>query len=171
MNAANRDLVRALAAGLVIAAAVALTFALKLPGLILALALAAAVLTLAHRVDVSPEVASLRASLAISRDDIAETLSLFDDLLTGTSTDAIAARTLYFPALADMGTTDPVIQDFHLRAEAARRFIARVDTLLASPDLDRPQLERLVAVADERALSLVASWQDARRVAREIGPG
>ena len=87
------------------------------------------------------------------------------------SAEAIADRTLHVPALADRGTTNPVIQDFHLRADAARRFLQRVDGLLASNDLDRPQLERLIAVADERADSLAASWQDARRAAREIGPG
>lgn len=156
---------------LLIVAAIALAVTLKGPGVLLALVLGAAALAWSRRAHADLEVASLRASLRIALGDVNETLELFDDLRTGMSADAIADRTLHFPALADRGTANPVIQDFHLRADSARRFVARVDAALASDDLDRAQLERLIAVADERALQLAASWQDARRAAREIGPG
>ncbi|MCT1612949.1 hypothetical protein [Corynebacterium sanguinis] len=171
MSSARRDFWQAIGMGLLIVAFALLVLWLKVAGLLLALAILGALIVLMQRYDTTPEVASLRASLAIARDDIAETLALYDDLLTGMSAEAIADRTLHVPALADRGTTNPVIQDFHLRADAARRFLQRVDGLLASNDLDRPQLERLIAVADERADNLAASWQDARRAAREIGPG
>lgn len=171
MNPARRDVVQAVGMGLLIAGFALLVLWLKVAGVILSIVIVAALLILLRRYDTTPEQASLKASLAIARDDIADTLAQFDELCTGTSADAIADRTLYFPALADRSTANPVIQDFHLRADAARRFVERIDALLTGRDLDRPQLERLIAVADERALNLSASWQDARRAAREIGPG
>ena len=170
MSAARRDIWQAIGMSVLIASFALLVLWLKMAGVILALAILGALIVLLPRYDTPPEVVALRDSLAIARDDIAETLSLYDDLRTGMSAEAIADRTLYFPALADRGTTHPAIQDFHLRADAARRFIQRVDALLASNELDRTQLERLISIADERAASLAASWQEARRAAREIGP-
>ena len=45
-----------------------------------------------------------------------------------------------------------------------------VDTYLQSPDLERVHLEKLIRIADERALELEDAWVAARNAAREIGP-
>ena len=81
--------------GLLIAAFALLVLWLKVAGLLLALTILGALIVLMQRYDTTPEVESLRASLAIARDDIAETLALYDDLLTGMSAEAIADRTLH----------------------------------------------------------------------------
>ena len=73
-------------------------------------------------------------------------------------------------AWANGDVSHHAISEFLLRSSSARRFIARIDGYLESPDIDRYQLERLIAVADERALELAESWDDARRAARQLGP-
>ncbi|WKD57510.1 hypothetical protein CAPI_04760 [Corynebacterium capitovis DSM 44611] len=169
MGSSRRDLSWALGAAFILACAGVLVTALRLPGFVLALLLLLGFATLRTRMGADPEVAALRASLGIARDDIADVLAEFDELLHGLTPEAVADRTLHFPALADPSTTNPVIQDFHLRAAAAQRFVARIDAHCASHDLDRGKLEKLIAIADERALALAASWKDARRAARELG--
>lgn len=171
MDSSRRDLARALIAAALIAAVIALIITLKGPGLVLSVVLVGAATVYVRRILGDPETSSLRASLAIARDDISDVLAQYDTLLHGLTTEAVAERTLHYPALADPGTTNPVIQDFQLRAAAARRFVSRVDTRLADGDLDRAQLERLIAIADERALALASSWREARRAAKELGPG
>lgn len=170
MKSSDRDLSRALAGALVLAAVVLLVVVLKLPGFFLSVALIAAVVMIGRRYQLSPEVESMQASLRLARDDIAEILASFDDLQHGASAAAVADRTLHFPALANPDMSVPAINEFLLRASSARRFIARVDSYLDSPVVDRPQLERLISVADQRAFELQVAWDEARRAAREIGP-
>ncbi|WJY68240.1 hypothetical protein [Corynebacterium auris] len=170
MDSSKRDLLRALGIGVIIAVCLVLVATLRGAGIILAVVVVACGLVYMRRSLNDPETASLQASLTIARDDIADILAQYDTLLHGAAPEAIAERTFYFPALADPGCEHPTIQDFQLRASAARRFVARVDTHLTAGDLDRAQLHRLIAVADERALELATAWRDARRAAREIGP-
>jgi len=170
VDSPRRDLTRALGTGFLLAAAVLLVITLRVPGIMLAIVLVAVMYAVLHRYDTDPEASALTSSLRIVRDDIGDILARYDTFLHGPDPDAIAERTLYYPALADPGTTHPAIQDFQLRAAAARRFIARVDARLAQGDLDRAQLEHLITIADERAFALDTAWRDARRAARELGP-
>lgn len=117
-----------------------------------------------------PEIEALKASLRVARDDIAQVVAEYENLLTGMTTDAIADRTLHYPALADPRTGIPEIEDFHLRLGSARRFVGRVDKHLLDDDLDRHSLERMLSIADQRASDLAESWTDARRAARKNGP-
>ena len=90
--------------------------------------------------------------------------------MTGTSADALADRTLNYPALANGASTNAAIEDFHLRLGSSRRFLARVDAHLANNDLDRHALERMISIADQRAADLAEAWTAARKAARELGP-
>lgn len=170
MSSSNRDLSRALAGALVLAASVVLILTLKLPGLLLAVLLAAGVVLFFRRLHADPEVAAMRSSLTLARDDIAEILDAYEQLQNGATAADIADRTLHFPALANPDMTVPAVNEFLLRASSARRFVARVDSYLESPATDRVQLEKLIGVADQRAFELQSAWDDARRAAKEIGP-
>lgn len=117
----------------------------------------------------NPETDALRASLRVARDDIAQVIGEYEELMTGTSADALADRTLNYPALAN-GSTNAAIEDFHLRLGSSRRFLARVDAHLANNDLDRHALERMISIADQRAADLAEAWTAARKAARELGP-
>ncbi|MEX3503843.1 hypothetical protein [Corynebacterium sp. LK2510] len=171
MDSSGRDLSRALGAGLLIAAAIVLVITLRVPGIVVAVLLAAGVFALLRRYNSDPELASLTASLEIARDDIADILAQFDDLEAGLGTDALAQRTLYMPALTDPYTTHPDIQEFRALASSARRFVSRIDARISEGTMSRAQLERLIAVADERAQALDSAWNNAKRAARELGPG
>lgn len=123
-----------------------------------------------NRATPNPEIESLRASLRVARDDIEQVIGEYDELLSGTSTDAIADRTLNYPALVSNDFAHPDIEDFHLRLGSSRRFLSRVDAHLVSDDLDRHALEKMINIADQRAADLAESWTAARRAAREAGP-
>lgn len=170
MNSSHRDLSRALAGALVLAAAVVLILTLKLPGLLLSVLLGVCVVVFARQHQSNPEIAALRSSLKLIRDDIAEVLDAYDQLLHGATAADIADRTLHFPALANPDMSVPAINEFLLRASSARRFLARVDSYLESSTTDRMQLEKIITVADERAFELQSAWDDARRAAKNIGP-
>ena len=170
MDPSRKDLLQALYGALVLALAILLVVFFRLPGLIIAILLVVFGVAVHRRYNINPEVASLKASLRIARDDMAEILQSYEDLQHGTSTQAVADRTLNYPALANGDVSHHAISEFLLRSSSARRFIARIDGYLESPDIDRYQLERLISVADERALELSESWDDARRAARQIGP-
>lgn len=170
MNSPDRDLSRALAGALVLAAAVVLILTLKLPGVLLSVLLGTCVVIFSRGHRTNPEIAALRRSLQFARDDIAEVLDAYDQLLHGPTAADIADRTLHFPALANPDMSVPAINEFLLRASSARRFLSRVDSYLESSTTDRLQLEKIISIADERALELQTAWDDARRAAREIGP-
>lgn len=171
MDSSRRDLFRAFGTAAMVVIVMALVLTLRAPGVVLSVAVVAGSLAYMRRFVADPETDSLRASLAIARDDLNDVVAQYDTLLHGMSPEAVAERTLHFPALADPGALHPVIQDFQIHASAARRFISRLDARLADRNLDRAQLERLIAIADERALRLSESWRAARRVAKELGPG
>ena len=170
MDPSRRDLLRALYGALILALAILLVVFFRLPGLLIAALLIVFGAAVHRRYDTSPEIASLKASLRIARDDMAEILQSYDDLQHGTSTQSVADRTLNYPALAQGDVSHHAISEFLLRTSSARRFIARIDGYLESPDIDRIQLEKLIGIADERAMELAESWDDARRAARQIGP-
>lgn len=141
------------------------------PGAIIAAALAVVTFAAYWRSTRDPEVDALRSSLAVACEDITQVIEEYEDLANGQSTDAIADRTLNYPALVERDSGDPAIEDFHLRLGSAKRFVGRVDKHLLSNDLDRHALERLLNIADQRAEELEESWSDARRAARKLGPG
>ena len=170
MKPSDRDFSTAIVGALVLAAVVLLVVLLRLPGLLLSALLVAFVLLLGRRYQGNPEIEAMRASLGYARDDICEILDAYDQLQNGASAADIADRTLHFPALANPDNTVPEINEFLLRASSARRFLARIDTYLENPAVERAQLERLISVADQRAAELEAAWDDARRAAREIDP-
>lgn len=170
MDPSRRDLLRALYGALILALAILLIVFFRLPGLLIAVLLIIFGVAVHRRYDTNPEIASLKASLRIARDDMAEILQSYDDLQHGTSTQSVADRTLNYPALAQGDVSHHAISEFLLRTSSARRFIARIDGYLESPDIDRFQLEKLIGIADERAMELAESWDDARRAARQIGP-
>lgn len=170
MSTPDRDLSRALFGALVLAAVVLLVFTLKLPGLLLSVLLVICAVLFSRRVQADPEILAMRSSLFYARDDIAEVLDAYEQLQHGPAAADIADRTLHYPALADPDGTVPRINEFLLRASSARRFLERIDSYLESASTDKTQLERLLAVADERAFELQSAWDDARRAAKEIGP-
>ncbi|WP_087118084.1 hypothetical protein [Corynebacterium urinipleomorphum] len=166
----NRNREAAIWLTLALVVAILLGSRLGWAGLVIGVVLAAVAFVGYLRGTTDPEVESLRASLRMARDDIEQVLDEFAELQDGSSTDAIAGRTLNYPALMDADTTIPEVQDFHLRVGSAKRFLVRVDQHLVDRDLDRHALERLLAVADQRASDLETAWTDARRAARKNGP-
>lgn len=155
---------------LALVVAILLGSRLGVPGLIVGIALAAVAFVGYRNNTVDPEVEALRSSLRVARDDIAQVVAEYDDFASGTSADAIAERTLTYRALAQPHSDIPAIEDFHLRLGSSRRFLSRVDAHLRNNDLDRHALERMINIADQRALELAESWTDARRAARRLGP-
>lgn len=139
-------------------------------GLLLGAILAAVAFMGFWKSTVDPEIESLKASLRVARDDIAQIIAEYDDIIAGATTDAIADRTLNYPALTDSRSDVPEIEEFQLRLGSSRRFVGRVDKHLLAGDLDRHSLERLITIADQRAAELAESWSDARRAARRLGP-
>lgn len=166
----NRNKEAAIWLTLALVVAILLGSRLGVPGLLLGVALAAVAFVGYRNDTVDPEVEALRSSLRVARDDIAQVVDEYDELITGTSTDALADRTLTYPVLAEPHSDVPAIEDFHLRLGSSRRFLSRVDAHLRNNDLDRHALERLINIADQRALELSESWADARRAARKLGP-
>lgn len=171
MRSSERDFSMAVAGALVLAAVVLLVVLLRVPGLILSLLLVAGVLIVGRRFQTNPEIEAMVSSLRLTRDDICDILDAYDQLQNGASAADIADRTLHFPALANPDNSVPEVNEFLLRASSARRFLARIDAYLEGPSMDKAQLERLLTVADERAFELQTAWDDARRAARELGPG
>ncbi|MDN8593784.1 MULTISPECIES: hypothetical protein [unclassified Corynebacterium] len=140
-------------------------------GLLIGIAIAAVAFIGYRNSTVDPEVEALKSSLRVARDDIAQVVAEYEDFMSGIGPDALAERTLTYRALAHPHSDIPAIEDFHLRLGSSRRFLARVDTHLGNDDLDRRALERMINIADQRACDLAASWADARRAARRLGPG
>lgn len=166
----NRNKEAAIWLTLALVVAILLGSRLGVPGLLIGVALAVVAFVGYRNDTVDPEVEALRSSLRVARDDIAQVVDEYDELITGTSTDAVADRTLTYPVLAEPHSDVPAIEDFHLRLGSSRRFLSRVDAHLRNNDLDRHALERLINIADQRALELSESWADARRAARKLGP-
>lgn len=143
---------------------------LKLPGLIIAGLIIAAVVGVSRLRPVSTEVTSLITSIQLSADEILDIEQEWNNYLDGTSADALADRTLHRPALADPDCHDPDIQKFHFTMANARRFLSRLDARLEA-NLSVPQLEGILKVTDARALDLRESWLVARQAAHRLGPG
>lgn len=141
---------------------------LKVPGVILAGLIVAAVFSFTRLRPISPEVSSLMTSIRLSADEITEVQEEWDNYINGTDADALADRTLHRPALADPDCNDPAIEKFHFELSNAHRFLGRLNVRLnSSPTV--PQLEGLLRVTDERALDLRESWLSARKAAHRLG--
>lgn len=170
MTGQNRNRESAIWLTLALVVAILLGSRLGLPGLLIGIVLAAVAFVAYRNNTIDPEIEALKSSLRVARDDIAAIVAEYDDFASGSSTDALAERTLTYRALAQPHSDIPAIEDFHLRLGSSRRFLSRVDTHLRNGDLDRHALERMIRIADQRALELAESWADARRAARRIGP-
>lgn len=142
---------------------------LKVPGLILALLLAAAVYLVRQRRDLDPEIASLITSIRLVAESITDVQDSWDTFREGTDAEALADRTLTRPALADPDCGDPEIERFHFEMNNAGRFLNRLEARLQAP-LSVNQLETLLRVTEERALAIEESWLSARKAARRLGP-
>ena len=170
MGGSSRNVESAIWLTLALVVAIVLGTRLGPPGLLLGIALAAVAFVAYRKRTVDPEVESLKSSLRVARDDIAQVVAEYEDFKSGASPDALAERTLTYRALATPHSDIPAIEDFHLRLGSSRRFLSRVDTHLRNDDLDRHALERMINIADQRAMELADSWADARRAARRLGP-
>ena len=169
MTGNNRNREAAIWLTLAMVVAILLATRLGLPGLVLGIALAAVAFVGFRNSTVDPEIEALKASLSVARDDIREIIDWYDDFVTGTTLDALEQRTITYRALALPNSDIPEIEDFQLRLDSSRRFLARVDTHLLQGDLSRHELEKLITIADQRASELACSWSDARRAARNAG--
>lgn len=150
-------------------AAVVLVYLLKLPGLIISLLLfGAAWIMVTARPDATEQKA-LRSSIELSRDDILDVMTEYDNFLLSTDVDCVADRTLHRPALADEDCTESAIDAFHYRYNSCSRFLTRLRAHLANPELETHELETLLNVTDERAAELKNSWILARRAAAQLG--
>ena len=170
MTGQNRNRESAIWLTLALVVAILLGSRLGFPGLLIGIVFAAVAFVAYRNNTIDPEIEALRSSLRVARDDIAAIVAEYDDFASGSGTDALAERTLTYRALAQPHSEIPAIEDFHLRLGSSRRFLSRVDTHLRNDDLDRHALERMIRIADQRALELAESWADARRAARRIGP-
>lgn len=142
---------------------------LKLPGLILAGVIVAAVFGFNQLRPLTPEISSLTTSIRLSADEIAHVQSSWQDFLTATDADSLADRTLHRPALVDPDCGDPDIEKFHFEISNAARFMGRLEARL-NAGLSVSQLEALLNVTDDRALELRESWLSARKAAQRLGP-
>lgn len=148
---------------------VALIALLKAQGVILALLVSTvAYFALRFRPD-STEVATLKASVRLSLEDIADVLEAFRTFEVGQDPDSIADRTLYRPALLDLDTNSEEIGRFHFLMGNSKRFLRRAESKLHQ-NLSVGQLERLLQITDMRAGELQQAWLDAREAAYKLGP-
>ncbi|MFS0223012.1 hypothetical protein ACL1FW_01420 [Corynebacterium striatum] len=159
----------ALAIALAVVAAVALIGTLKLSGLFIALLVASAMWLLASRRPDASEHSALRTSIDLSADDIRDVIAEYDDFCNSESTDSIADRTMYRPALLDLDCVDPTIEAFHYELGGAKRFLRRLETRVYRNDIETDELESLLKVTDERATELRETWLAARRAAHSLG--
>ncbi|MDY3127806.1 MAG: hypothetical protein SOW59_06720 [Corynebacterium sp.] len=154
---------------LIFIASIIVIWTLKLPGVFIVLLIVpAALLMLCSRPDASEQQA-LRASIALSSEDIEDVLAEYEEFQTSPTAEAIADRTLYRPALADADCDNPDIEQFHFQRANAQRFLNRLQARMAKPDLDISYLEQLLSITDSRALEFKESWLAARRAAAALG--
>ena len=138
----------ALAIALAVVAAVALIGTLKLSGLFIALLVAGAMWLLASRRPDASEHSALRTSIDLSADDIRDVIAEYDDFCNSESTDSIADRTMYRPALLDLDCLDPTIEAFHYELGGAKRFLRRLEIRVYRNDIETDELESLLKVTD-----------------------
>ncbi|HCG46533.1 hypothetical protein [Corynebacterium flavescens] len=169
-NAAHRyPLKFALAVMLAVSATVFLIATLKLPGLVIALALTAAAWLMFNSRPASSEQIALRNSIRLSAEDLQDVIIEFQDFELSEDTEAIADRTLHRPALLDLDCASPDIEAFHFDLAGARRFLRRLNTRLQFSSVTNDELETLLKVTDKRATELKDSWLLARKAALALG--
>lgn len=169
-NAAHRyPLKFALAIVLAVSAAAFLISTLKLPGLLIAMALTAAAWLIFNSRPASPEQAALRNSIRLSAEDLQDVITEFQEFEMSQDTEAIADRTLHRPALLDLDCGCPDIESFHYDLAGARRFLRRLGMRLQTGGTTKVELETLLKVTDKRAAELKESWLLARKAALALG--
>lgn len=151
----------------------ALIATLRVPGLLLALALVGvvAVVALRTRSGADEELGSLRTAIRLSAEEITDVLDEYDAFAASPDADHLADRTLYRPALLDTDSSDRDIAAFHFQEAASRRFLRRLDRHLANTSLHQGELDKILRLSDERGLQLQEAWWYARRAAKRLGPG
>lgn len=160
---------RRLALLLAAVTAVVLVVTLKLPGVILAFLVCGALWLIAGARPDASEHAALRASIALTVEDITDVIQDYTTFATSEDSDALADRTLHRPALVDVDCTNPSIEAFHYEMHGAQRFLRRLNARVNAPDVETNELESLLKVADERAAELKETWLAARRAALALG--
>ncbi|WKD59120.1 hypothetical protein [Corynebacterium caspium] len=144
---------------------------LKLPGLLISLVLGLLAFSVARNQPVETyETTTLATSIRLSAEEIEGVLNEFEYFLFSSDAPALADRTLHRPALADSDSTIPEVERFYFEARAAQRFLNRLESRIERCRYSVSQLEKLLAVTDERANSLQESWLSARRASRMIDP-
>ncbi|AKE41402.1 Uncharacterised protein [Corynebacterium kutscheri] len=144
-----------------------LIWLLKFPGVVLASFILLSSYLLIHFTPDEKETAALRSSITLSMEDIQDVLDQYHDFLHGQSTETIADRTLYRPALADLDCQEEAIERFHYLVNTSDRFTSRMHARLER-NLNITQLEKLLQIADARAAELEESWLAARKAARRL---
>ena len=165
-----RDQTRLAAFVVIASATIVLVGLLKHFGLILAAILAISLWVFTRSTPEGDESQSLRASIALSAEDIRDVIAEFDAFAYGTDADAIADRTLRRPALIDLDFYHEDIDAFHFQYSSSQRFLRRLAQQLRKPTLAVADLEHLLEVTDNRAAELRESWLLARRTAFRLGP-
>lgn len=160
---------RGLALLLAVVTAAVLILTLKLPGVILAAFVCGALWLFADARPNSSEHAALRASIALTVEDIRGVLEDYATFATSDDAESLADRTLHRPALVDVDCANPTIEAFHYEMHGAQRFLRRLDARVNSPHAETGELESLLKVADERAAELKEAWLAARRAALALG--
>lgn len=161
---------QALAMALAIIGSVALIALMKGPGLFFAFGLVIATYVMVRSRPDATEHRTLRSSIRLSAEDVSDIIAEYDMLAHSDCAEAIADRTLHRPALYDVYCDDPDIEAFHFQCDSARRYLDRLQLRLDAPDLEIPDLERLLTVTDDRAVELREAWLAARRAAFRLGP-
>lgn len=149
--------------------AVVLVVTLKLQGVILAVLVCGALWLFADSRPNASEHAALRASIALTVEDITDVIEDYTTFATSEDSDALADRMLHRPALVDVDCTNPSIEAFHYEMHGAQRFLRRLNARVNAPDIETGELESLLKVADERAAELKECWLSARRAALALG--
>ena len=160
---------RQLAVFLAVATAAVLIVTLKLPGAVLAVLVAGAMWLFASARPNASEHAALRASIALTVEDITGVLQDYATFATSDDAESLADRTLHRPALADVDCAHPTIQAFHYEMHGAQRFLRRLNARVNATDVETSELESLLKVADERAAELKEAWLAARCAALSLG--
>ena len=137
---------RGLALLLAAVTAAVLIVTLKLPGVILAAFVCGALWLFADARPNASEHAALRASIALTVEDITGVLEDYATFATSDDAESLADRTLHRPALVDVDCANPVIEAFHYEMHGAQRFLRRLDARVNSPHVETSELESLLKV-------------------------
>ncbi|RNE49748.1 hypothetical protein [Corynebacterium alimapuense] len=142
----------------------------RLQGLLLIAPIVAIAFLVSNKRPDATEITALRASIALSAEDISDVLAEYDQFATAPDADSLADRTLMRPALIDQDCEDPAVESFRHQYATSRRYLSRLEARLSNPALEVSQLESLLSVTDQRALDIESAWLTARQAAKRLGP-